>query len=217
MPDCRLVPRPDAGRDARGFQLLSGVPRARRCSGCCVAVRLHCTCACTHTTPLLRCVTRKTQTSPGSTHCRYRLLGFAPTDMLPPAVSLCANIHACAYIEFSVCVIVARLTHTSHSHEHWTDGDAPFISASGRCYHRTSEASVDCAVSYSGKTRLCMCSAPCQEGYYGMSTQCRRCPPRSWSEAGQSFITSCTCEAGLYMVVDLSIPFGYLIMHMHIT
>ena len=41
-----------------------------------------------------------------------------------------------------------------------------------------------------------------------MSTQCRRCPPRSWSEAGQSFITSCSCEAGLYLVTNLSIPYG---------
>ena len=96
----------------------------------------------------------------------------------------------------------------TNGHAASSDGDAPYISASGRCYHRALEANVDCAVSYSGKTRVCICSLPCREGYYGMSTQCRRCPPRSWSEAGQSFITSCSCEAGLYLVTNLSIPYG---------
>ena len=112
MPDCRLVPRPDAGRDARGFQLLSGVPRARRCSGCCVAVRLHCTCTCTH-----HAITEMRDT---------QNIDLARLDPLPlSSARFCTNGHA-ASSGISVCEYPRMCIHriqcvcdccSSHSHE----------------------------------------------------------------------------------------------------
>jgi hypothetical protein len=91
-----------------------------------------------------------------------------------------------------------------------SDGDAPYISPSGRCYHRVSDSEADCSASYAGRSRICLCSSPCLEGYYGTSSQCRRCPPRSSSAAGNSFVTSCICEDGFYLVTDLAKPYGYV-------
>ena len=91
-----------------------------------------------------------------------------------------------------------------------SDGDAPYISPSGRCYHRVSDSEAGCSASYAGRSRICLCSSPCLEGYYGTSSQCRRCPPRSTSAAGNSFVTSCICEDGFYLVTDLAKPYGYV-------
>ena len=91
-----------------------------------------------------------------------------------------------------------------------SDDDAPYISPSGRCYHRVSDSEADCSASYAGRSRICLCSSPCLEGYYGTSSQCRRCPPRSTSAAGNSFVTSCICEDGFYLVTDLEKPYGYV-------
>ena len=87
---------------------------------------------------------------------------------------------------------------------------APFISPSGRCYYRASESEADCSAAYAGRSRICLCSSPCLAGYYGTSSsQCRRCPRRSTSEAGKSFVTSCICENGFYLVADFTKPYGY--------
>ncbi len=87
---------------------------------------------------------------------------------------------------------------------------APFISPSGRCYYRVSESEADCSAAYAGRSRICLCSSPCLEGYYGTSSQCRRCPRRSTSAAGKSFVTSCICENDSYLVADLTKPYGYV-------
>jgi hypothetical protein len=55
---------------------------------------------------------------------------------------------------------------------------APFISPSDRCYHRVSDSEADCSAAYEGRSRICLCSSPCLAGYYGTSSQCRRCPRR---------------------------------------
>ena len=95
---------------------------------------------------------------------------------------------------------------------------APFISPSGRCYYRVSESEADCSAAYAGRSRICLCSSPCLAGYYGTSSQCRRCPPRSTSPAGKSFVTSCICEDGFYLVTDETKPYGYVLcaIMMHI-
>ena len=95
---------------------------------------------------------------------------------------------------------------------------APFISPSGRCYHRASESEADCSAAYAGRSRICLCSSPCLAGYYGTSSQCRRCPRRSTSAVGKSFVTSCICEDGFYLVTDETKPYGYVLcaIMMHI-
>ena len=73
-----------------------------------------------------------------------------------------------------------------------------------------SESETDCSAAYAGRSRICLCSSPCLAGYYGTSSQCRRCPRRSTSAAGKSFVTSCICEDGFYLVADLTKPYGYV-------
>lgn len=91
------------------------------------------------------------------------------------------------------------------------DPEVPSISASGRCYYRDSTgAQADCSKVYAGKKRLCSCSSPCHAGYYGTSGMCRKCPARSMTAGGggMSIITDCKCAAGMFLVANLSIPFG---------
>jgi hypothetical protein len=88
---------------------------------------------------------------------------------------------------------------------------APFISPSGKCYHRASESEDDCSAAYADRSRICLCSSPFLAGYYGTSSQCRRCPRGSTSAAGKSFVTSCICEDGFYLVTDETKPYGYVL------
>jgi len=74
--------------------------------------------------------------------------------------------------------LLSPASHCSNAYAASSDGIAPYISASGRCYFRSSSSVTDCATSYSSKSRMCLCSSPCLEGYYGMLTQCSRCPTR---------------------------------------
>jgi hypothetical protein len=55
------------------------------------------------------------------------------------------------------------------------------------------------------RSRICLFSSPCLAGYYGTSSHCRRCPPRSSSETGKSF-----SQVGFYLVADLTKPYGYV-------
>eukprot|EP00960_Hanusia_phi_P067465 766638-Hanusia_phi.AAC.3 len=89
---------------------------------------------------------------------------------------------------------------------------APYVAAEG-CFFRSSQTKSSCDASFHGTSRLCVCSAPCLENFYGrdctclvlmsdaaalagQADECFRCPFFSHSQPGSSSVRDCSCEQG---------------------
>ncbi|EKX38135.1 hypothetical protein GUITHDRAFT_115688 [Guillardia theta CCMP2712] len=76
------------------------------------------------------------------------------------------------------------------------NGFAPFVSAS-ECFFPAKGYHSTCDASFNGASRVCVCSAPCLENFYGHADACIRCPFYSLSPPGSSSIHDCSCDQGL--------------------
>jgi hypothetical protein len=78
---------------------------------------------------------------------------------------------------------------------------APYISDSNTCYTAEKLQDSTCeAVPNRAHSRLCACSAPCKEDYYGSDGACKKCPPNSRSLSGSTSFQDCICPEGYFML-----------------
>ncbi|EKX50295.1 hypothetical protein GUITHDRAFT_104106 [Guillardia theta CCMP2712] len=85
---------------------------------------------------------------------------------------------------------------------------SPYVSDLG-CFFRSQVYQSTCDASMFGASRVCVCSAPCLENFYGQADQCFPCPFYSQSQPGSSSIRDCSCDQGLYLYVNSSdAPWG---------